>query len=431
MTAMLWAVAIGMTIIAVWRLPALRHGDPMQRALWECSAAFAATVWCRVPQVKQALDNSPVTDLSALLKYLTSLVAILAALRYITAVYGEPSEGSDRHIAMSRRISHVAHTCALTAVVVQLLLFFTVVDRSHPSTDFADEQAGHWGGALFLTIQYTYLGVAAATCCYQWARAARRAEQRALRIGLALMATAMAIYTIYPILRTAMTWFPPEVSAVTMRTVADSVNILVACLWGVGAAVPSTMALSTRWNAWRALQGLRPLWSDLMAAFPDLALQRPGARITESLRFAPSLDVRLDQRIQEIAGGIEQLRHHASPDLLSVAEDLAESHDDPEAAAEAYWIRAAQQSQKSGRRSAIPSRKLREKPLTSVTAEANWLARIAALPVPPNLVRIMHERAGEPPVDPALQAAGRGQAADPSRAGSDRVKDPTGRPARD
>ncbi|MFD3905681.1 hypothetical protein HXS80_05840 [Streptomyces sp. CB04723] len=430
MTAMLWAVAIGMTITAVWRLPALRHGDPMQRALWECSAAFAATVWCRVPQVKQALDNSPVTDLSALLKYQTSLVAILAALRYITAVYGEPSEGSDRHIAMSRRISHVAHTCALTAVVVQLLLFFTVVDRSHPSTDFADAQAGHWGGALFLTIQYTYLGVAAATCCYQWARAARRAEQRALRIGLAFMATAMAIYTIYPILRTAMTWFPPEVSAVTMRTVADSVNMVVACLWGVGAVVPSTMALSTRWNAWRALQGLRPLWSDLMNAFPDLALQRPGARITESLRFAPSLDVRLDQRIQEIAGGIEQLRHHASPDLLSVAEDLAESHADPEAAAEAYWIRAAQQSQKSGRRSAIPSRKLREKPLTSVTAEANWLARITALPVPPNLVRIMHERAGEPPVDPALQAAGRGQAADPSRAGSDRVKDPTGRPAR-
>ncbi|GFN02163.1 hypothetical protein Smic_07190 [Streptomyces microflavus] len=91
MTTMLWAVAIGMTITAVWRFPALRHGDPMRRALWACSAAFAATVWCRVPQVKQALDNSPVTDLSALLKYLTSLVAILAGLRYITAVYGEPS----------------------------------------------------------------------------------------------------------------------------------------------------------------------------------------------------------------------------------------------------------------------------------------------------------------------------------------------------
>ncbi|MCT6780530.1 hypothetical protein LXH09_28200 [Streptomyces sp. CS7] len=430
MTTMLWAVAIGMTITAVWRFPALRHGDPMRRALWACSAAFAATVWCRVPQVKQALDNSPVTDLSALLKYLTSLVAILAALRYITAVYGEPSEGSDRHIALSRRISHVAHTCALTAMAVQVLLFFTVVDRSHPSTDFADAQAGQWGGALFLTIQYTYLGIAAATCCYQWARAAQRAEKRALRIGLALMATAAAIYTIYPVFRTVTTWIPPEVSAVTMRTVADSVNMVVACLWAAGASVPSTIALSTRWNAWRALQKLRPLWSDLMNAFPDLALQRPGAKITESLVFAPSLNLRLDRRTQEIAGGIEQLRHHASPDLLSVAEDLAESHDDPEAAAEAYWIRAAQQSQKSGRRSAVPSRKLREKPLTSVTAEANWLARVAALHVPPNLVRIMHERAGEPPVDLARQTAGRGQTADPRRAGSDRVKDPTGRPAR-
>lgn len=288
MTTMLWAVAIGMTIMAMWRFPALRHGDPMQRALWACSAAFAATVWCRVPQVKQALDTSPVTDLSALLKYLTSLVAILAALRYITAVYGEPSGGSDRHVAVSRRISHVAHTCALTAMVVQVVLFFTVVDRSHPSTDFADAQAGQWGGALFLTIQYTYLGVAAATCCYQWARAARRAEKRALRIGLALMATAMAIYTIYPVLRTVTTWIPPEVSALTMRTVADSVNMVVACLWAAGAAVPSTMAISTRWNAWRALQKLHPLWSELMNAFPHLALQRPGARLTESLRCVPS-----------------------------------------------------------------------------------------------------------------------------------------------
>ncbi|WP_405510660.1 hypothetical protein OHA29_29545 [Streptomyces anulatus] len=430
MTTMLWAVAIGMTITAVWRFPALRHGDPMQRALWACSAAFAATVWCRVPQVKQALDTSPVTDLSALLKYLTSLVAILAALRYITAVYGEPIRGSDRHVAVSRRISRVAHTFALTAMVTLVVLFFTVVDRSHPSTDFADAQAGQWGGALFLTIQYTYLGMAAATCGYQWARAARRAEKRALRIGLALMATAMAIYSIYPILRTAMTWFPPEVSAVTMRTVADSVNMVVACLWAAGAAVPSTMAISARWNAWRVLQKLHPLWSDLMTAFPRLALQRPGARLTESLRCVPSLDLRLDRRTQEIAGGIEHLRHHASSDLLSVAEDLAESHDDPEAAAEAYWIRAARQSQKSGRRSAVPSRKLREKPLTSVTSEANWLARVAAVPVPANLVRIMHERAGEPPVDLALQTAGRGQAATPSRADSDRVKGPTGRPVR-
>ncbi|MFJ9979283.1 MAB_1171c family putative transporter [Streptomyces cyaneofuscatus] len=411
MTTMLWAVAIGMTITAVWRFPALRHGDPMRRALWACSAAFAATVWCRVPQVKQALDNSPVTDLSALLKYQTSLVAILACLRYITAVYGEPSGGSDRHIALSRRISRVAHTCALAAMVVQVVLFFTVVDRSHPSTDFASAQAGQWGGALFLTIQYTYLGVAAATCGYQWARAARRAENRALRIGLALMATAMAIYTIYPVLRTVTMWIPPEVSALTMRTVADSVNMVVACLWAAGAAVPSTMALSTRWNAWKALQKLDPLWSDLMDAFPHLVLERPGARIFESLRCAPSLDVRLDRRTQEIAGGIELLRHHASPDLLSVAEDLAESHEDPEAAAEAYWIRAAQQSQKSGRRSAVPSRRVREKPLTSAIAEANWLARVAAVPVPDLLVQLLHQQAGEPPIDTALQSGGQSSAA--------------------
>ncbi|MFI1185855.1 MAB_1171c family putative transporter [Streptomyces californicus] len=411
MTTMLWVVAVGMTATAVWRFPVLRHGNPMQRALWACSAAFAATVWCRVPQVKHALDTSPVTDLSALVKYLTALFAMLAALRYITAVYGEPSGNSDRHVAVSRRISRMAHTGALATMIALVVLFFTVVDRSEPSVDFADAQAGRWGGALFLTIQYTYLAAAAATCCYQWARAARRAEKRALKIGLALMAAAMAIYTVYPVLRTLMTWLPPEVGAVTMRTVADSVNMVVACLWATGAAIPSTMAISARWTTWRALRKLHPLWSDLMSTFPHLALQRPGSRFTESLRCVSSLDVHLDRRTQEIADGVEQLRHHATPDLLSVAEDLAESHDDPEAAAEAYWIRAAQQSLKAGKRSAIPSRKLREKPLTSITSEAHWLSRVVAVPVSPDLVRILHQRAGEPPVDAAHQAVGRDSAA--------------------
>ncbi|MFB7481944.1 MAB_1171c family putative transporter [Streptomyces anulatus] len=405
MTSMLWAVALGMTITAVWRFPALRSGNTMQRALWACSAAFAATVWCRVPQVKHALDNSPVTDLSALLKYLTSLVAILAALRYITAAYGEPSGDSGRHVAVSRRISQVAHTCALAAMVALVALFFTVVDRSHPSIDFADAQAGSVGGSLFLTIQYTYLGVAAGTCCYQWARASRRAEKRVLKVGLALMATAMAIYTVYPLFRTVTTWVPPDVSAVTMRTVADSVSMTVAFLWAAGAAVPSTIAISTRWTTWRTLRTLYPLWSDLMSVFPHHALQKPGSKVIESLRCVPSLDVRLDRRTQEIADGVEQLRHHASPELLSVAEDLAESHDDPGAAAEAYWIRAAQQSERSGRRSAIPSRKLREKPLTSYVSEANWLMRVVSVPVSADVVRMLHERAGEPPIDdePALQ----------------------------
>ncbi|WP_073224372.1 MAB_1171c family putative transporter [Streptomyces sp. NBRC 110465] len=410
MTIMLWIVALAMTATALWRLPALRYGDPTQRALWVCAAGFAAAVWCRVPQVKHALDNSAVTDLSALAKYLTSLVAILAALRYVTAVYGEPSGDSDRHIAVSQRISHVAHTCAAVAMTAQVVLFFTVVDRSHPTVDFASAQEGQWGGALFLTIQYSYLGVAAATCCYQWARAARRAETRTMGIGLALMAAAAGLYTIYPVFRTVTTWTSPEVSDITMRTVADSVTMTVACLWAAGAAVPTTMAISARWNARRALRRLHPLWSELMNSFPHLAPQQPGAEVSESLRFAPSLDIRLDRRTREIAEGLEQLRHHATSELLPVAEDLAEAHHDPEAAAEAYWIRAAQQSLKSGKRSAVPSRRLREKPLTSAVAEASWLARVAAVPVSDGLVQLLHQRAGEPPIAPAFQAGGTGRA---------------------
>ncbi|MGW1107347.1 hypothetical protein [Streptomyces sp. NPDC002540] len=105
--ALTYALAIAMTVVALWRLPAvLRFRDPLRRALWGCSAGFAVAMWCRVPEVKYALDHSPVTDLSALLKYLSSMIALLSVLSYITAIYGNPGPGrTPRHIAVSQRES--------------------------------------------------------------------------------------------------------------------------------------------------------------------------------------------------------------------------------------------------------------------------------------------------------------------------------------
>lgn len=400
---LLWGVAIVMTATAIWRLPAaLRYKDPLRRALWACTAAFSLTIWCRVPQVKTALDESAVTDLSALAKYVTSLIAILAALTYINAVYGSDSGRVEapRHVAVSRRVSRVAHGSAFAALVTLVVLFFTVVDRSTPSTDFAADHAGEWGAALFLSIQYTYLGAAAATCCYQWSRASRRAETKALRIGLALMATAMVIYTVYPAVRIVTVWFPTGVDSLTMRTVADSVNLTVATLWVIGAAVPTTVAITTRWATWRGLRALRPLRADLIGHFPALATQPAGPRIVEALHWSPELAVRLDSRTQEIADAVEQLRHHATPSLFAASTKLADSHSDPEPAAEAYWIKAALETARSGRRSDVPSKALPCKPLTSSFAEAAWLGRVASVyaTVTSEQLRLLHDQAGEPPI---------------------------------
>ncbi|MFD9778878.1 MAB_1171c family putative transporter [[Kitasatospora] papulosa] len=391
--------AVAMTLMALWRLPALRYDEPERRALWACSAGFAAALWCRVPAVKRALD-APITDLYVLVKYLTSILAILAVLRYITAIYGKPATGAatPRYVRTSRRINGIAHACALSAVGAMVALFFTAVDRSRPSVEFATDHAGQWGAATFVSILYVYLASASATCAFQWGRAARRAETRLLRSGLALMALATTLYTMYSFFRIVTVWNPTSADAPTMRVVADSSNLTVALLWAAGASIPSAKALSARWTTWRALHKLYPLRRDLMEVFPDIPFQPSASRLREWTSASPSLDVRLDRWTQEIADAVEQLRHHAPPTLLHTAEDVTSEHPDPEPAAEAYWIKAALHNARSGGRSRLPVRGLRDKPLSDSHAEAHWLARVQAVyaTISDEQVESLLLQAGEP-----------------------------------
>ncbi|MGP3756952.1 MAB_1171c family putative transporter [Streptomyces sp. IBSNAI001] len=369
-----------MTLMAAWRLPALRYDEPQRRALWACAAGFAAALWCRVPAVKRVLD-APITDLYVLVKYLTSIVAILAVLRYITAIYGKSpgAAATPRYVRTSRRINNIAHGCALGAVGAMVVLFFTAVDRSRPSVEFATDHAGQWGAATFISILYVYLASATATCAFQWGRAAPRAETRLLRAGLTLMAVASVLYAMYSLFRIVTVWAPTSAAAPTMRVVADTSNLTIALLWAVGASIPSAKALSARWTTWRTLHKLYPLRRDLMEAFPDLTFQPPASRLREWARTSPSLDIRLDRWTQEIADAVELLRHHATPALLHTAEGMTAEHPDPDPAAEAYWIRAALHNAHAGARSRLPVRGLRDKPLSDSHAEAHWLARVQAV----------------------------------------------------
>ncbi|MER6504419.1 MAB_1171c family putative transporter [Streptomyces sp. NPDC001455] len=373
----MYTTAIAMSVVALWRLPAaVRFRDPLRLALARCSCGFAVAMWCRVPPVKYALDRSPVTDLSALVKYVASMFAILAALSYITAIYGTRPGPTPRHVAVARRVSRTAHLSAFGAMAAMIVLFFTVVDRSQPSVDFAADHAGQWGAATFISIDYVYLGTASATCAYQWFKASRRAETLALRIGLSLMASAAVIYTVYPTVRIFTVWAPTGIRSAVMQSVSDSVNISVACLWAAGASIPATHAAATRWTSWRTLCSIYPLWREVVDAFPHVAFRPPASRFREMIRASPPLDVRLDRWTQEIADGVEQLRHHAAPDLLLYAEAAAEAAPDPGPTAEAYWIKAALHAAWSGQRSDRPAEGLLGKPFADSQAESFWLRRV-------------------------------------------------------
>ncbi|MFF2041892.1 MAB_1171c family putative transporter [Kitasatospora sp. NPDC058170] len=377
-----YTAATTMTAVAVWRLPAVLYGDAHRRALWGCYMGFALALWLKSPGVISLMNNQPINDLSVLLKHYVSTGAILAILTFVVASYGRTDQVViPRHVAVARWIERVAWKAAIGMLALMTLLFFTVVDRARPSTDFVPDHAGQWGAILYETVFYVYLGAASAVTCYQWTSAMRRAETRLLRVGLGLMAIAMAIGVAYVAIRTAFMWvtlFDPldEDFNHVLGVYTQYMQILLFMIFAVGASIPTSSAVASRWRSWRALWNLYPLWHDLVTAFPDIPFQKPRSRWREVLRTDSPMDVRLDRWTQDIADVAEQLRHHAAPVLFPVIEEAVDSGADPLAAAEALWIKAALADVREGHRRDVPAPALPSKPISDTPAEVSWLLRV-------------------------------------------------------
>ncbi|MGW7007559.1 MAB_1171c family putative transporter [Streptomyces sp. NPDC054933] len=406
MEVLILLVCIAMTIVALWRLPAIRYGDPLRRALWGCSAGFAVALWTRFPPVKHTIDQVGIVDFDALVKYLVSMGASLALLSYAVTSYGVSGDDAPRHIAICRRVARVSRRATIVVIPLMVLLFFTVIPRKQPSQDFAADHAGQLGAALFMTCFYLYLGSSAATCAYQWTHVSRRAESAVLRTGLTLGAASTWLYTAYSLLRLCYMWiaeFAPTGPALDAKVAAvgDALNVLAATLFAAGASLPTTGVAAQRWSSWRMLWRLYPLRRDLTKQFPGVTFQPPAGRIREITRLWPPVDVRLDRVIQECGDAVDQLRHYATPELWSVVSEATAGHSDPETAAEAYWIAAALRSAANGRRSPLPVQALPDKPFATSQAEAWGLARVQAVygGISAGEITVILARAGEPPVD--------------------------------
>lgn len=377
-----YLTAAVMTVVALWRLPAVRYGDAQRRALWGGYAGFAAALWLSTPAAMHAVDRIPVVDLDALLKHFASTSAILAALTYVATSYGKTSAPVvPRHVAVSRWIARVAYKAGVAGVILLTVLFFTVVDRRSPSADFVTDHAGQWGAAIYMSVFYTFPLITTAVCGYQWTSAARKAETSSMRIGLVLMAISMWMGLVYVTARMALIWVAvatplnPVVEQDVVKATAMWMNVLF-LLVAVGASIPTTRAAAARWRTWRTLYLLYPLWRDLMAAFPGTSLYPPGSRLREFTRSHMPSDVRLDRWTQDIADATDRLRYFAPAGLLFAAEEAVASHPDPQPAAEAYWIKAALLAVAIRQPSHQPSGALQTKPFIDTAGEAAWLVRV-------------------------------------------------------
>ncbi|MCZ1008432.1 MAB_1171c family putative transporter [Streptomyces lydicus] len=378
-----YLTAAVMTIIAIWRFPAVRYGDSHRRALWGGYAGFAVALCLYTPAAMDALDRIPVVDLSALLRHFASTAAIMAALTYVATSYGKSTEVVvPRHVAVSRWIARASYKAGAIGVTLLTVLFFTVVDRRTPSENFLIDHAGEWGVAVYMTVFYFFPLVTTAVCGYQWTRAGRQAESTSMRVGLGLMGISMWMGLAHTVARIAILWvavaFPLRLS--TVQFLVDVTQIWMDLLFlfvAVGASIPTTRAAVARWKSWRTLYRTYPLWFDLVEAFPGTSLYPAGRRIAELMHIRVPIDVRLDRWTQDIADACEKLRHYAPRNLMFAAEDATASHSDPEPAAEAYWIKAALQAADAAPFHPQAAAPLRGKPFVDTDSEAAWLARVS------------------------------------------------------
>ena len=377
-----YLTAAVMTVVAVWRVPAVRYGDSHRRALWGGYAGFAAALWLSTPAVMHAVDRIPVIDLDALLKHFASTSAVLAALTYVATSYGKNSAPVvPRHVTVSRWIARVAPKAGVVGVTLLTVLFFTVVDRKTPSTDFVTDHAGQWGAAIYMSVFYFFPLITTAVCGYQWTSAARRAETSSMRIGLLLMGISMWMGLVYVTARIALIWvaFSAPLNPVVEQDVVNATAMWMNALFllvAVGASIPTTSAAAAHWRRWRTLHLLYPLWRDLMEAFPGTSLHPPGSRLRELTRAHEPTDVRLDRWTQDIADATDKLRYFAPAELLFAAEEAVASHPDSLPAAEAHWIKAALRAVASRQPSQQPCGPLQAKPFVDTDGEAAWLVQV-------------------------------------------------------
>ncbi|MGW5200775.1 MAB_1171c family putative transporter [Streptomyces spiralis] len=359
------SLIIGILLLqAAMRLPVVLRGRRRERSLWGAFAAFAVAWWLRTDTGRAVIDRLGVNDLPTLLKHTLAIGGICVLLTYVTDVY-QDEDATARHIKVTSVVQRVAARASLATVLCLAAVFFLALDRSKTAADspyFMGRHVGEPGLALYLGLFNAYTAAAAGVCAYQWGRAARLARRRSLRTGLTMMAVGMALMVLYAVLRSAylaaITLHPATASAgAAQENVTDLVLYAAFLLWLLGSVTPATHALAVRARALRAVIGLHSLWRDLVLAVDGIALHQPSrlrgghraAAVINTVRDVVSHDatpqIRLGRYVTEIRDVTHELRRRAPSDLFQRARRLAEAEgrtaQEADAAAEAYWLKAA------------------------------------------------------------------------------------------
>ncbi|MFJ8214770.1 MAB_1171c family putative transporter [Streptomyces sp. NPDC096033] len=313
-----------------------------------------------------------VGNLAILLMHL-SAVAYCVAAEIILLRWAAPDEEARR-----RTRWWLITGCALDVALVAL---FVLADgASRPSSDF-DTGSGQPLVLVYLLAFMASQALPCVTIFRQCGSYARMTENESLRQALRVLRVAAVVLFLYCSCRT-----------LNILTAASGVDIgawkLASNLFSAAGIVILSLGLTnsswgpaaSRLLAWgrsyRSYRALYPLWRDLYESSPDIALEPPGASVSD-------LDYRLHRRVVEIRDGWRDLRPYIDRTTVGGSAGDAgreESEESRQAFTEAARIKRALVAKQAG---TMPhdnkdAGDFDDRDTDNFMAEVAWLTKVAA-----------------------------------------------------
>jgi len=313
----------GTVLVVVWIVVAIRFPtlwrDQRQRALWASVFGLALVKTAAFPPVAAAL-GVPVAP------HLIGVVAAFFLLRFVGLATG----------ARGRRWP-VAVTGAVLMLLGVLALASDGIDPAEyrPAGDLTPAATGYW-----LVVE-SYLGTVLASATVLFWTTARDARAGLPRLALRTMAAGIGLIALHAVFRAVLIvayGLGVPVAFETIEPVAERILAASVLLAVLGALVASTGRARAAAAAYRSLLALRPLWTAMRDAFPEIILFPPRRAVIE-LAGVDDVHLRLYRRVIEIRDGMLALREFLPADDPAAAEAAGDDPAEVEAAGIALALR--------------------------------------------------------------------------------------------
>ncbi|CAL9585980.1 hypothetical protein SUDANB106_05142 [Streptomyces sp. enrichment culture] len=330
-------VAGALWLVALWRLPSIRHSRK-QRSLALTLVCLAAAMTFEVPDVKAAVNGAAGADvrLPPLLKHLLGVTSAAYLLDFVIAVV------RPQGLARRTRLAAIGVTLSL------MLAFYALANWMPGGPVRLGEDKGAIFPVLYMAVFTLYIGVAMIVATWLFLGGIRHSRTLLGKAGLGFLGLGTLLGSLYALQRVAFVAIHlstgaghPELEDLLSTTLKQAAILSIA----LGVCLPPLSVAVDYVRSWNTLRRLQPLWGHLTEAVPYVVL---SASIPQ--RRVP---FRLERCVIEIEDACLALREYVSVDVHERARFFAErkavKEAEVDAVAEACWLHVAVRASRSSR----------------------------------------------------------------------------------